>query len=516
MGYEWRFVNGSNTYGPANIVSGSLTEGLFTEVSFGNVIAKQLNLKLWNVTIDPSSPIVLSYKAPNSSSWTAKGTYLIDTVSTSPYSEYAEVTAFDAILKAEAIYMKEGTWEATSASSLVADIASIIGVSVDFATTRYLVLNPLTIDQAPNIGENGTTCRQILSVIGALYGGNFFIDNVNNLKFAPLFATIMPHPTQLQTVVVTKYTESPTVVGNEVVNFDKSDAEMIFGIEFQANGGESFRYPSGLTDEQWEALDGRILYNNLPFMASQEAVNRVGAKYIDSQLGDFYGIPYVPYKADTVYAAPNLVLGSGMQIKDTVVEITNRTTNIDALASCDLSAETSRKAESYYPYLAPQVREARQKAAENYSAITLLPTQIMSEVYTKGETDERISTQVTQSATEITTEFTREIGDAVGEANQYTDQQTQVVRSYITEFDDGTNVGIELGRSDSPFKARLTNEQLSFTGKDGRDAAWINNNQLNINEAVIQTDTQFPAKSGSGKWVQQVASNNHFQIRWIG
>lgn len=502
--YEWKVANGANEYTAQNIVGGTLTESLFSECSFGNVTAKQLNLKLWNVTIDPSSPIVLSYKASNSSTWVAKGTYLVDTVSTSPYSEYTEVTAFDAILKAEAIYMKEGTWEATSASSLVVDIASIIGVSVDFATARYLALNPLTIDQAPNIGENGTTCRQILSVIGALYGGNFFIDSVNNLKFAPLFATIMPHPTQQQMVVTNIYTNSPTSVGNEVVKFDKSDAEMIAGIEFQANGGESFRYPSGLTDEQWEALDGRILYNNLPFMASQEAVNRVGVKYIDSQLGDFYGIPYVPYKADTVYAAPNLVLGGGMQIKDTVVEITNRTINIDALASCDLSAETSRKAESYYPYLAPQVREARQKVAENYAAITILPTQIMSEVYTKGETDERISSQVSQSASELTVSFNEGLANAVGEANAYTQEQTEGIRTY---FSFSSN-GLTIGKDDSPFKANLTNTKLGFTGADGTEAAWISNNQLYINEAVINTDLKM------GRWVQQV-KDGHFQIRYI-
>lgn len=506
--YEWKVVNGANEYTAQNLVGGTLTESLFSECSFGNVTAKQLNLKLWNVTIDTSSPIVLSYKASNSSTWVAKGTYLVDTVLTSPYSEYTEVTAFDAILKAEAIYMKEGTWDSgITAAELVADIASKIGVAVDEATTRYLALNPITIDQAPNVGENGTTCRQILSVISALLGGNFYISDANQLKFAPLFATITPHPTQQQMVVTNFYTNSPTSVGDEVVKFDKSDAEYIVGIEFQANGGQSFRYPSNLTDEQWEALDGRILYSNLPFMASQAAVDRVGAKYVDSS-GEAYGIPYIPHTADTTYLAPDVALGGGAQIKDTVVEITNRTINIDALASCDLSAETSRQAESYYPYISPQVREARQKAEENYAAITVLPTQIMSEVYTKGETDERISSSVTQKADEITTIFTREINDAVGEANAYTDNKTEVVSSYIRQYDDGTETGIEIGRSDSPFKAKLSNEELAFTGEDGQKAAWISNNELYVNHMVTPGRT--------GKWVQQVSNDDHFQIRWVG
>ena len=502
--YEWKVVNGTNEYTAQNIVGGTLTESLFSECSFGNVTAKQLNLKLWNVTIDTSSPIVLSYKASNSSTWTAKGTYLIDTVSTSPYSEYTEVTAFDAILKAEAIYMKEGTWDSDiTAAELVADIASKIGVTVDEATTRYLALNPLTIDQAPNVGENGTTCRQILSVIGSLLGGNFYINDANELKFAPLFATIAMSTTTPIRLVTTWYNQLFQFVSDEVVKFDKSDEEMIVGIEFQANGGESFRYPSGLTDEQWEALDGRILYNNLPFMASQAAVDRVGAKYVDSN-GEAYGIPYIPYTADTTYLAPNTAIGNGAQIKDTVVEITNRTINIDALASCDLSAETSRQAESYYPYISPQVREARQKAEENYSAITILPTQIMSEVYTKGETDERISSQVSQSASELTVSFNEGLANAVGEANAYTQEQTEGIRTY---FSFGSN-GLTIGKDDSPFKANLTNTKLGFTGADGTEAAWVSNNQLYINEAVINTDLKM------GRWVQQV-KDGHFQIRYI-
>lgn len=509
MAYEWRFTNGSNTYGSANIVSGSLTDGLFSEVSFGNVIAKQLNLKLWNVTIDTSSPIVLEYKESNSSTWVAKGTYLIDTVSTSPYNEYAEVTAFDAILKSEVIFMKDGDWTAALAEDLVDEIASILGVEVNAGGRKYIESLNITIDQAPNIGENGTTCRQILSTIGALCGGNFFITDSNKLMFKPLFASLVILTNNR--LLLSWYSDTiPTGERNNVVNFDKSDAEYIVGIEFQANGGQSFRYPSGLTDEQWEALDGRILYNNLPFMASQEAVNRVGALYVDGQSNPA-GIPYIPYTAGTLYIAPNVELGTATQIKGTVVQVTNRTIDISPLASCDLSAETSRQAESYYPYISPQVREARQKAEENYAAITVLPTQIMSEVYTKGETDQRISSQVSQTANALTISFDEKLDTAVGEANAYTQEQTEGLRTYFTF---GSN-GLTIGKSDSPFKTQLSNTELAFTGESGEKAAWINANQLNIQEAVIPATGDIQLKGSSGKWVQQVR-NDHFQIRWVG
>lgn len=512
--YIWQIVNGSNTYTSENICGGTLNEGVYSECSIGNVTARQLNLKLWNVDIDPYEPIVLSYKESTSNTWVAKGTYLIDSVSTSPYSEYTEVTAFDAILKSEVVYMKEGTWTSTTASALVSEIATTMGISVESATAAYLTANNITIDQAPSIGANGTTCRQILQTIGALLGGNFTTNDANDLIFRPLFGRLSTKSSS-PGYNINYYPTNYVTVGNEVVTFDKSDAEPIVGIEFQANGGESFRYPSGLTDAQWEALEGRILYCNLPFMASQDAVDRVGAIYVAST-GAAYGIDYIPYTANTAYFSPDIVIGRGLLIKDTVVDLSNRTLNIDALASSDLSAETSRQAESFYPYVSPQVREARQKADENYAAISVNTESITAEVRRATTEEGNLSSEMTsvrQTAEEFSVWHTTSAQTEMDEAAQAAvDDYANTVEAYM-RYSSGT---LELGQTGSNFKAKLSNTRLAFTGADGQDAAWITNNQLNINEAVIQNDIQLPAKSGTGKWVQQVASNNHFQIRWIG
>lgn len=496
--YEWSFTNGGNTYTSANIVSGTLTDGIYTEASFGNCISRQLNLRLWNVTLDTTSPIVLTCTAVASGGSTtnyAKGTYYIDTVSTSPYSEYTEVTAFDAMLKTEAVYMKEGTWTAKTASAIISEILDSIGIStVDLPTSRYFSANSKTIDQAPSIGENGTTMRQMLSMIGCLYGGNWKISDANTLQFVPLFGQLVLSGLN----VSVSYSFTPVVVGDEVVTFDKSDAESIVGIEFQANGGQIFRAPSGLSDAQWDALNGLIIKCNLPCMASQDAVDAVWNTY------GTLGIDYIPYTADTVYLAPNTALGSIATIKDTNVYVSNRTITIDSLGACDLSANPTKQVTSHYPYVSPQVREARQKAEENYSAISLMPSQIMAEVYTKGETDERISSSVTLTASTLRTEFNEEIDTAVGEANQYTDGKTQIVTTY---FEESAN-GLKIGKSNSPFYTQLSNTELGFYGEGNSKVAWISNSQLNINEAVINTDLKM------GNWVQQV-KDGHFQIRYI-
>lgn len=506
MAYIWQFTNGGNTYGPEHIVSGTLNDALYKECSFGNTVSRQLNMRLWNVTIDPTSPIVLSCKESSDAEWVAKGTYLVDSFSTSPYSEFSELTAFDAMLKSEVVYLKEGTWPSSQTDvGLATSIASTIGVTWNTANRNYYRTHGvISIDQSPNIGENGTTCRQILGTIAALRGGNWIINDNNELVLVPLFG----HVVSASSLVYP--TSAEYVIGDGVVSFDKSDAEPIVGIEFQANGGESVRYPSGLTDEEWEALDGRILYNNLPFMASQEAVDRVGEIYV-AESGAAHGISYVPYKANQAYISPSIELGALVQIKDANVHISDRTLSISSLAPSTLSAETSRQVESFYPRVSPEVREARQKTEENRSAITILPSQIMSEVYTKGETDERISSQVTQTADALTISFDEKLGTAVGEANAYTQEQTEGLRTY---FEFGSD-GLTIGKSDSPFKTEISNTELAFTGESGEKAAWINANQLNIQEAVIPTDGDIQLKGSSGKWVQQVR-NDHFQIRWVG
>lgn len=504
--YDWQIVNGANAYGKENIVSGTLTDGIYENVSIGGTIARQLNLRLWNVTIDTSSPIVLSVSAVSAGGSVAisdKGTYYIDTVSTSPYSEYTEITAFDAMLKSEVVFMKEGTWTTTTAQALVAEIATLIGITVATSTNSYFASDSKDIDQAPNIGQNGTTARQILSTIATLYAGSFIINDYNELEFIPYSARLFTR----QNVTSRQYSGITTaIVGDEVIEFDKSDAMTINRVELQANGGEIYRSPSGLSDDDFDALGGYLVSINLPFMASQEAADSIYS-LVHADL-----IPArSAYTARGAYCSPALALGTLLTIKNTTVFLANRTININPLATCDLEIKSQEEMQSFYPYIDPVTREARQKIEENYAAITILPSQIMSEVYTKGETDERISSQVTQTADALTISFDEKLGTAVGEANAYTQEQTEGLRTYFTFGSDG----LTIGKSDSPFKTEISNTELAFTGESGEKAAWINANQLNIQEAVIPTDGDIQLKGSSGKWVQQVR-NDHFQIRWVG
>lgn len=436
--YEWEIANNGTTWGAANISEGCLSDGCFNQLSVGNVVARQLKLTLWNVALDPAYPLVLTLKKIRGDGTVEsipKGTYFIDTFGTSPYSEYAEVTAYDALLKSEAPFMTSGEWSAASDAALAAEIATRIGVTLDPVTSAYLSASPITINEAPNIGPNGTTIREMLSVIGCLRGGSWIIDDNNNLQLILLNGTPdsvgivyigtdglfytddlinMPSSASFvgfdangdaQAIPKADITDadevmyisrsgvcevdtygnikviSPdydtVVIGDEVIDLDVSPSETIKGVEVWAGSKTSYR--AWDTDEYatWDDIDGAILVCSMPIMASQTVADNLFSQYED--------FTYLPYKASGVYADPELPLGTRLVIKSSTVALTQRELNIDALASCGLSAEATKLAASYYPYLTPVERSLQKDINNNYTAIQVQEGQIDSIVQTFNE-----------------------------------------------------------------------------------------------------------------------------------
>ena len=547
--YEWKIENGANTYGAENLCGGTLQSGVFDRISIGNVRARELLLKMWNPTIDPTQPIALKLvktDADGNTETIGKGTYFVDTIEESPYSEYTSITAFDALLKTEVPYMKSGEYSPISDYAMALQIASDIGVSLESGTETLLAANPITINEVPSIGDNGTTERELLSVIGVLRGGNWIINDANELQLVLLSGLLPVSPsvvyvdsdgdlaakpvealesadsvvsingsgnfeviafsaatgstylwyvgadgkfyadtwTNIQAIAPVDPSQT-IVIGDEVVSFDVSPTEEITRVEVWANGSTSYRTPSGLTQEAWEALGGIVLSADMPMMASQEVADELYASY--------NGCEYVPFSADEAYFDPEAPLGTSLQIKNDTVVLTQRALNIDVLAASDMSAEATQAQKSYYPKLTPFERQTKEDIIETKASIQVADDSITAEVVRAKGAEEALGTQITQAA-------------------DYWEVELQNFKDDTQEYMRYESGVLELGKSDSNFKAQLSNTELAFTGEDGTKAAWISNTQLNIKEAVIETDEKF--KGSSGNWVQQVV-NDHFQIKWV-
>lgn len=166
-------TSGSDTY---------ITDGI---VSGGDMSMSGDTLVLPNATL--SNDIVTfgsSSTTTKVSEWIQAGTYYIDTrAHNQSYNgiDTLDITAFDRMMFGESDYPDTShAWPYTD-KSVVAEIASQIGVTVDSRTNKFLTAGYKI--EAPT----GYVMREVLEHIAAMYGGNFVITAENKLLFVPLY-----------------------------------------------------------------------------------------------------------------------------------------------------------------------------------------------------------------------------------------------------------------------------------------------------------------------------------------
>ena len=181
----------------------------------------------------------------------------------------------------------------------------------------------------------------------------------------------------------------------------------------------------------------------------------------------------------------------------------------------DASLEQSfAKSERQYKEALSQIIAAADAVTAAYSAeMNVLSDRIQSDVEAryalKSDVEQSalsISSRVTQNAGDITAAFTRvlQLEDAVGSFRQET-------FSTFIRFDAG---GVELGRTDSEFRCRLTNERLSFL-QGANEVAFISNNRLYITDAVV-TGTLSLGHTGVGFYDFQREANGSLSLVYRG
>lgn len=181
--------------------------------TIGGALSATLDLNILepDFTIPKMATIVVYVRVRNAtqtSEWLAQGTFFVDTRKLSEAVRERQtmtITAFDAMMKAEADYPDTNHDWPYLDKNVVAEIASTIGVTVDsrtngFLTAGYMLYLPV-----------GYTMRETLENIAASYGGNFVITADNKLLFVPLYGL------------------DPTVSGNYLA--DESGNALVFGNE---------------------------------------------------------------------------------------------------------------------------------------------------------------------------------------------------------------------------------------------------------------------------------------------
>ena len=136
--------------------------------------------------------------------------------------------------------------------------------------------------------------------------------------------------------------------------------------------------------------------------------------------------------------------------------------------------------------------------------------QTTSETYATAESFSKLETKVEQTAQQIEFRFTDANGRIQDVADALSSNQ-QLLEEYI-RFKGAL---MELGRSDSDFIAKLSNERLSFY-EGSNEIAYISNNALNITDAQIRRRLSISYINDSGEithtydWI--VRSNGHITL----
>lgn len=196
--YDVKIVIAGLEYGADQIISLRTDNSLFRDdkAGIGGVNAGQISLVL-RCPEDGAIPRAAEMKpfvrkrfpGGEVSGWLPSGVFYIDTREKDQVTGELTITGYDAMLKAEDAFLRkgdQGMWPMADLQ-VVDEICSRMGVILDpesreTMTGAWLIQYPSSSESA----EDGYTCRELLSYIAVMYGANWTMDEVGNLRLVPL------------------------------------------------------------------------------------------------------------------------------------------------------------------------------------------------------------------------------------------------------------------------------------------------------------------------------------------
>lgn len=200
-----------HTFAEEEIASMSTTKALFTDANptVGGTVSSEIDCELYNdndVTIPRMAmlrPYVRLVGDTETSSWIPKGIYWVDTRQESASSGKIQIHGYDAMLKGEKLFVSGSLvqdWPRTDKQVLNGftingrshdGIAQKMGVTIQQDTLNlinkgYAVQFPGTVQVEGNnetsVKSAAMTVREVLGAIGAMYCGNWTIDEDGTMR----------------------------------------------------------------------------------------------------------------------------------------------------------------------------------------------------------------------------------------------------------------------------------------------------------------------------------------------
>ena len=172
-------------YTQSNIISVSISGGLFDSPGIGNVNARQIDMEIIPIGTIPRQAQIQVFArvcVDNlQSEWIPKGVFFFSTRELDKVSGILAVTGYDAMLKAENVWLNEDyvydNWPMPQETA-VADIAQRMGIEVD---SRTVLSDDFPVEYP--VDEDGDlTMREALSFIAVSDAGNWIITDEGKLR----------------------------------------------------------------------------------------------------------------------------------------------------------------------------------------------------------------------------------------------------------------------------------------------------------------------------------------------
>jgi len=187
--FETRLKINGTAYGENQLFSISTNVEMFQGTpTIGKAVAGEIYIKMLKPTatipaMAKLEPQVRVCNATNQSEWLAQGVYFIDTRETTKNNNGLDVLTihgYDAMLKAEQMFVSSNITGDSTDTDMVDEIASIMGVDVD-ARTYTLMTAAYTIPL-----PTGYSLREVLGYIASMYCGCFIMSEIGELRLVSL------------------------------------------------------------------------------------------------------------------------------------------------------------------------------------------------------------------------------------------------------------------------------------------------------------------------------------------
>ena len=278
------------------------------------------------------------------SEWIAKGVYYVDTRETDS-SGLLTLRGYDAMLKAEQPFpsVSHG-WPATDLT-VVSDVASLLGVTVDPRTTA-LMTGSFSISLPAQY-----TARETLAYIAGLYGGSFVITDDNKLLLLCLWN--LASAADLTLPSYRAFRASPAFPACTGVRFLLDDDTEIFA------GNEN----------------GYVYEVSDPF-GTQAAANRLLTK--------MRNFVYRPFTVEGAVLNPAAELGDTLSVPDGLTGLFSLDTVFDALCLAGAAAPQDEALDHEFPYVPAGERRFTRRMDQFQSELTLQSQSIEAKVSRTG------------------------------------------------------------------------------------------------------------------------------------